>query len=145
MTSQELYYLYEMTLLTQSIGKEEVISPPTCPYVPPELFPVFNSGRSDKRIWLEQKVWLQIQFISLRFFKRDPRNPSVYANHEGFLWYVVLWDHWQPSLKDIVCHESVSSRQPGQAVQEQYLWNDRWDDDKSVHPHLVRIPLVSPP
>ena len=128
MTSQELYYLWEMTLLTQSIGRKEIVPPPMFPDEPPDSVHSINSGRSDKRIALEQKVWEQIQRNSLRFFKRDAQNPSVYAKHEGFLWFVVLWDHWQPSLKDMVCHQSVSLKKPSPAVQEQYLWNDRLDE-----------------
>lgn len=127
MTSQELYYLHEMTKLTQSIGREERVPPPMFPHEPPDSVHSINSGRSEKRITLERRIWQQIQYNSVRFFERDAQDPSVYAKHEGFLWFVVMWDHWQPSLENMVCHQSVSPIKPSQAVREKYLWNKSWD------------------
>lgn len=128
MTSQELYYLREMTKLTQSIGREESVPPPMFPDEPSDSVHSINSGQSEKRIALEQRVWQQIQRNSRRFFERDSQDPSVFAKHEGFLWFVVLWDHWQPSLKDMVCHESVSLIKPSLAIKRQHLWNDEFVD-----------------
>lgn len=128
MRSQELYYLHEMTKLTQNIGREEVIPPPIFPHEPPDSVHSINSGQSEERIALERSIWQQIQNNSMRFFDRDAQDPSPYAKHEGFLWFVVLWDHWQPSLKDMVCHQSVSSVKLSQAVKEQFLWNDSPDE-----------------
>ena len=128
MTSQELYYLREMTKLTQSIGREEIVPPPMFPRGPSDSVHSINSGQSEKRIALERRIWLQIQRNSWRFFERDAQDPSGYAKHEGFLWFVVLWDHWQPSLKDMVCHQSVSLVKPSPAVKEQYLWNTGLDE-----------------
>ncbi|KAI4120189.1 MAG: hypothetical protein LQ338_007192 [Usnochroma carphineum] len=110
MTSQELYYLREMTKLTQSIGREEIVPPPMFPDEPSDSVHSINSGQSEKRMTLARRIWQQIQRNSRHFFERDAQDPSVFAKHEGFLWFVVLWDHWQPSLKDMVCHQSVSRK-----------------------------------
>ena len=128
MTSQELYYLWEMTKLTQSIGQEEIVPPPMFPDEPSDSVHSINSGRSEKRIALEGIIWQQIQRNSWQFFERNAQDPSIYTKHEGFLWFVVLWDHWQPSLKDLVCHQSVSPRKLSPAVQQQYFWNDKLDE-----------------
>ena len=128
MTSQELYYLLEMTKLTQSIGREEIVPPPRYPHESSDSVHSINSGRSEKRIALEGMIWQQIQRNSWQFFERKAQDPIIYTKHEGFLWFVVLWDHWQPSLKDLVCHQSVSPRKLSPAVQKQYFWNDKWDE-----------------
>jgi hypothetical protein len=128
MTSQELYYLREMANLTQSIGREEDVPPPMFPDQPPDSFHSINQGRSEKRIALEEKIWEQVQRNSRRFFDRDAQDTSIYAKHEGFLCFVVMWDHWQPSLKDIVCHQSVSTIRLSPEVVSQYLWNDGLDE-----------------
>ena len=128
MTSQELYYLREMANLTQSIGREEDVPPPMFPDQPPDSFHSINQGRSEKRIALEEKIWEQVQRNSRQFFDRDAQDTSIYAKHEGFLCFVVMWDHWQPSLKDIVCHQSVSTIRLSPEVVSQYLWNDGLDE-----------------
>lgn len=128
MTSRELYYLREMTELTQRIGTEEIVPPPMFPHESSDSVQSINSGRSRKRIALERRIWQQIQGNSLRFFNRDAQDPSNYAEHEGFLWFVVMWDHWQPYLKDMVLQQCVSLIRLSPAVKEQYLWNDGSDE-----------------
>ena len=129
MTSQQLYHLREMTKLTQSIGHEEDIPPPPFPNESPDSFHAINPGQSDKRIALEDKVRERIQYISQRFFQRDATDASVYAKHEGFLFFVVVWDHWQPSLKDLVCHLSRSAIRPNPEEVRRYLWDDSFDKE----------------
>ena len=123
-TSKQLYYLHEMTKLTQSIGREEAVPPPLFPDEPPDSVHSINTGRSEKRIALEERVWQQIQDICQRIFNQDALYPDVYAKHEGFMWFVVMWDHWQPSLKDMVLHQSTSRIKPSPDVVKRYLWDD---------------------
>lgn len=128
MTSQELYYLHEMTKLTQSIGRDETVPPPSSQREPPDSDHPLDFNRSENRIALERKTWQQIESISLRFFERDAHDTSNFAKHEGFLWFVNIWDHWQPALKDLVCHQSRSPVKPSDAVIQRYLWNDSLDE-----------------
>ena len=128
MTSQELYYLWEMAQLTQSIGREEIVPPPMFPNQHPDSIHSINHGRSQKRIDLEQRLWQQIERNSWRFFEQDAHNPCVYAKHEGHPPFIVLWDHWQPPLKEIICHKYESLIQPSPEVIEQYLWKDELDE-----------------
>lgn len=105
MTSQELYYLWEMTKLTQSIGREEIVPPPFNTHAHPDSYHSINWGQSEKRRALEQRAWQQIERNSWRFFERGAQDPSVYAKHEGSCGtFIVLWDHWQSSLQEIVYH-----------------------------------------
>ena len=124
MTSKQLYYLHEMTKLTQSIGREEVVPKPLFPDEPPDSVHSINSGQSEKRITLGERVWQQIQDTSQRIFNQDALYPEGYAKHEGFMSFVIMWDHWQPSLKDMVLHQSTSSIRPTLDVKRRYLWND---------------------
>lgn len=124
MTSRELYYLHEMTKLTQSIGREETVPQPMYPNAPPGSVNSINHGRSEKRDALERRVWQQVQHNSLRFFDRDALHAAVFAKHEGALEFVAIWDHWQPSLKEMVLHESRSTINLSPAVKKEYFWND---------------------
>lgn len=131
MTLQQLYYLFELTKLTQSIGHEEYpYSPPAAfPKPPPASMDAVNNDKSDKRIALEATVRQQIHYMSQRFFQRDIMDVSIYAASEGFLWFVVLWDHWQPSLKEIVCHLPRDAIKPSPEETKQYLWDDNFDKE----------------
>ena len=132
MTSQQLYYLHEMTKLTQNIGQEEEGYPSyEKSKIYSDPFHLINLGQSDKRIALEHKVWERMQRISQRFFQQDAGAACVYAAHEGFLWFVTVWDHWQPSLKDMVFHLSRSRGRVGPTPEEtrRYLWDDDFDKD----------------
>ncbi|MCJ1296583.1 hypothetical protein MMC34_008149 [Xylographa carneopallida] len=128
MTSQELYYLREMAKLTQSIGQEEIVPPPMFPLEPPDSIHSINSGQSEKRIGLERRIGEQIQHNSWRFFERDAQDCSNNAKHEGFLWFVVLWDHFQPAVEDLVTHRSVRLGKPSPAIMAQYIWNNGFNE-----------------
>lgn len=95
MKLKQLYYLCEMSKLTQSIGNEEKLPAP-------EARPI-GRGRSKKRNSLEAKIWDHIESIYQRTYREKSDYPWIYAKHEGSLWFVVIWDHWQGSLKQIVC------------------------------------------
>lgn len=104
MTSRRLYYLREMTRLTQSIGREEAVPPPVFPDEPPDSVHSINCGRSEKRARLEKSVWQEIQDNSQRIFGQDALYPDPFAKSDGFMDFIVMWDHWQSSLEDIVLH-----------------------------------------
>lgn len=123
-TSKQLYCLHEMTKLAQSIGREEAVPPPLFPDMPPDSVLNINTRRSVKRFALEERVWQQIQGISQRIFNQDALLRDFYLKHEGFMWFVVMWDHWQPSLKDMVLHQSTSRIKPSPDVVKRYLWDD---------------------
>ncbi|KAG8534352.1 uncharacterized protein KY384_001196 [Bacidia gigantensis] len=124
MTSQELYYLHEMTKLTQNIGGGESVPAPLFPDQPPDSVHAIDSGRSGEREILEYAVWHQIDHISQRIFGEKAIHADIYAKHEGFMGFVVIWDHWQISLKDAVLHLSRIKERPNTEAVKRYLWND---------------------
>ena len=130
MTLKRLYYLHEMTRLTQSIGQGEVqVPPPMFPDEPPDSVHSINSRISEKRIVLGQKVWARIQEMSQQIFGQDAEDPIIFAKHEGSLDFVVMWDHWHDSLRDVVGHQSISTFRPDPAFEKKYLWNDSSDEE----------------
>ena len=128
MTSQELHYLNEMTGLTDTIGMEEIILPPVLSLQPPDSLHSVIHSQEQKRYDLGQSMLQQIQRISWRLFEQEAPYTGIYAKHEGIHPFVTLWDHWQPSLKDVVCHKGKSVIKPSLAVEKQYLWNDELNE-----------------
>ena len=131
MTLKQLFRLHEMAQLTQSIGQgEESIKSLDIPNDLSDSVHSINTDRSQERIDLGHQIWRQIQRVSQRTFHQDAHDPSVYAKHEGFMWFVVFWDHWQESLKDLVCHQSTISpaMRPSPEFERQYLWDDSSDE-----------------
>ena len=116
MTLKQLYFLHEMTNLTQSIGREEAI--PNWNTTP------INCGRSQKRITLGKRAWRQIQDVSERVLNRDALDPQYHAKNKGFRWFVVMWDHYQPRLRDMMVHQWVGAMRLSLDVQKRYLWNE---------------------
>ena len=89
-----------------------------------------NSGTSEKRTALGEKVWARIQDVSQHIFGQDAYDPIIFAKHEGFMDFVVMWDHWHDSLKDLVGHRSRSNFRPDPAFEKQYLWDDSSDEER---------------
>ncbi|KAL8869502.1 MAG: hypothetical protein Q9174_004226 [Haloplaca sp. 1 TL-2023] len=102
MTSRELYYLHEMTYLTQRIGTEETTHQPAASYQPAPLARTLNFDRSEKRESLSERIWQRIKSNSWRFYELPAQNVSNFSRHEGFLGFVAIWDHWQPFLEDVI-------------------------------------------
>ena len=123
-TSQELYYMHEMSKLPQSIGREELVPPPMFPDQPPESIHSINWGQSDKRHHLEERIWEQIQNNTLRFLDRDAYTTEEYAKRNGFYPFVNIWDHWQPQLEEIVCQNGPKIGPLSPEVIRHHLWNN---------------------
>lgn len=78
MSLKQLYYLCEMTKLTQSIGREEVVPAPVFPNADPQSAIAINSGQSEKRITLGEKTWEHIESIYQRvYYHRDAEWPWI--------------------------------------------------------------------
>ncbi len=134
MTLNQLYRLYEMSKLTQSIGQGE--EPIPIPPIPPPRFPTdpidsINNRRSEKRCALRNQIWEQIQNISERVFHPNANWGQHHAKHEGFLDFVLSWDTSQDTLGNAVTHGSITSvaPKPSPASEKQYIWDDSSDDE----------------
>jgi len=128
MTSQELYYLREVSKWTQGVENEEIVPPPMSSDEPSDLAHSINSDLSNKRKALERRIWNQLQRNARRFLERDAQDPSRYVSHEGFLRFVVMWDQWQSFLKEMIRHHSRISGPLAAAVIERHLWKDGSDE-----------------
>ncbi len=122
MTLKQIYHLYEMSRLTQSIGGEEIIPPLRHPCHDPDSLHAINSNKSEKRKALERKIMDHLERRYMEVYNEGAEDPWIYANDEGFLWFIIMWDHWQRDFKSIVCRQ----RKPNCAKER--LWDDSSDE-----------------
>ena len=123
MTLKQLYHLYEMSRLTQSIGGEEVIP------AQDDSMSAIKMGRSEKRIDLERSTWKHIERIFQDVYGDNAIDVWGRAAFEGFMWFLIIWDHWQPELNIVVCGQPTS---PGPSFEKENLWDDSSDDEDST-------------
>lgn len=103
MTLKQLFHLYEMSKLPQSIGRgEEVVQPPR--HSDAEAEPIFaiNYAASKERIVLERLVLKHLEETYRRTHGKDLQPIEAYAGEEGSGDFIAMWDHWQPSLKEVI-------------------------------------------
>ena len=129
MTLKQLYLLYEMSKLTQSIGREEVVPAPRFPDAEPNLIHAINQGRSKEHEALSETIWQHIEHVYQRIHNRDAELIWAHSLYEGSLGFIVMWDHWQPSLKQVVCGRRSIDPSPWPSFEEQYLWDDSSDEE----------------
>ena len=129
MTMKQLYQLYEMSTLTQSIGREEVVPAPRFPDADPNSIHAINKGRSQERVALSEKIWQRIEHTYQRIYHRDAELVWVHTLYEGAWGFIVMWDHWQSSLKEVVCGRRSIDPSPRPSFEKQYLWNDSSDEE----------------
>ena len=120
MTTQELYYLLEMSQSEQSIGTEEVAPLMQNPNAPSRTSASKKFRRPEKRMNLEDRTWQQIQSHSSGCFDYRAPHTSVYTKHFGCWPFVAIFDHFQPHLKEMVWKMSLSRVRPSPT----YHWND---------------------
>ena len=87
-----------MTSLPQSIGTEEILASPYDSGAPLESLRVSNFRRPQRRYDLSKMIEKNME----RLLGRSPRAPWANAKEEGYLWFVVMWDHWQPDLDFLI-------------------------------------------
>lgn len=129
MTLKRLFELHEMTKLWQSIGREEVRPAPRCPNPKPNYVPDIDKGRSKERVALEQGIWQHIEHIYRPIHNAEPDAPWVYDLEEGAFGFVVIWDHWQPCLKELVLSLRPVDPCTRPEFAKQYLWDDTSDEE----------------
>ena len=129
MTLKQLYHLCEMSKLTQSIGREEMVPAPQYPDAKPDSVHAINHGRSEERDALDRRIWEHIEHTYLRIHNQDAEYPWIHTYYEGYLWFIVMWDHWQPSLKEMVCRRRPTDPSLRPSFEKQYLWDDSSDEE----------------
>lgn len=130
MTLKQLYRLHEMTTLIDQ--GEELIPPSMLP--DKDHYPVDStfSDRFQVRIDLNAEVGYRIQPVSWRVFNQTARQPWSYSKSKTFGRFLVFWDHWQETFKEMVCCRPTidAEQKPSPAVEKQYLWDDSSDDEQ---------------
>ena len=124
-----------MCELPQSIGREEIIPPPRHPLCSEDHNSVhsINHNTSDARADLQKRIWDQIVAVARALHKYEPFNASGEALYDG--WpdpsFVVMWDHWQPCLKEICHGHGVYGQERRDFSQQEVktLWEDSSEDD----------------
>ncbi|EPE26288.1 hypothetical protein GLAREA_02200 [Glarea lozoyensis ATCC 20868] len=92
---REVYVLWEMCNLQQSIGKEEAIPPHPHPDADPDSFlAIHKHGQSQTRKRLQALISLYVERISVA----DAYNIWDLYKGEGSPGFMVIWDHSQPFL-----------------------------------------------
>ncbi len=129
LTLKQLYQVYEMSILTQSIGREEVVPAPRNPDA--ELYSprAINEGRSEKRITLGDSIWQHLESTYQRIHQRDAEHVSAYSLYQGSMGFIVMWDHWQACLMEIVCLRRPNKPSLRPAFEKRYIWDDSSDED----------------
>ena len=129
MTSQQVYHLQEIAELNQSIGNEDDVQHRTPSTKPRPKSHFEDVEPSLKRIELQNKVRERKHCLSRRFFQDDANEIISYSLEHGAIRFVAIWDHWQPSLKDMIFHLQDGRLQPHPEENKQYLWDDNYDKD----------------
>lgn len=127
MKLKELCHLYEMSQLPGSFGGgEEVLPPPRYSIKNPNpqnryhLYPTV----SEKRVKLERMILEHLKETYRRTHEGEQMDGIwAYSQEDGFDGFMVIWDHWQVNLKEVVC--KVYSRNPH--LNKGYNW-ELWDD-----------------
>ncbi|KAJ5105831.1 hypothetical protein NUU61_003178 [Penicillium alfredii] len=127
MTVKQLYHLCEMCRLPQSIGHEEVL-PAEAEGKNLENTHLVERGRPPDRDVLLERAWHCLEQTYVRVHDEDADEPWLEAKYEGYLWWIVIWDHWQPSLKALaLCHRGMGP--PTRLDIEKELWDESSDEE----------------
>jgi len=90
MTLKQIYHLYEMSRLTQSIGGEKIISPLRHSCHDPDSLHAINSNKFKKRKALKRKIMDYLKRRYMEVYNEGAEDSWIYANDEGFLWFIIM-------------------------------------------------------
>lgn len=126
---KQLILSYEMSNLTQTIGSETGYH-----YGP---YDIDNQSqhpagfrRSDKRSKLSRRIRKHMENTYRHIHHEGFDDPWVLAKEEGYLFFVVLWDHWQPPFKDLVCCRQFGHSSSARSFDKLGVWDDSSDEDR---------------
>lgn len=129
---KQLILLYEMSNLTQSIGPGEGhLDCPDLDVDPKSQHPA-SFRRSNKRIELSRKIKKHMEHTYLRIHGEDFDDPWVLAKEDGYLFFVVMWDHWQQPFEDLVCCRRFEDSSCARSFDVPGGGNDSSDEDSVV-------------
>lgn len=129
MSLKQLILLYEMSNLTQSIGPEEGHS--DSPNVDTDITSPHPASfrRSDRRIELSRRIKKHMEHTYRRIHDEDFDDPWVLAKEDGYLFFIVMWDHWQSPFEDLVCRRRFENSSCAGSFDGPGVWDDSSDED----------------
>jgi len=119
---KQLILLYELSKLTQSIGPGEGHQDPESQH--PARF-----HRSDKRRELSRKIGEHMGHTYRRIHNKKFDDPWVHAKEDGYLFFVVMWDHWQKPFEALVCRRPFEDPSCARSFDGPGVWDDSSDED----------------
>ncbi|KAJ5587658.1 uncharacterized protein N7459_003423 [Penicillium hispanicum] len=128
-TLKQLYQLYEMCELLQNIGRDEVLPSLQNTGAAPTSGVMLTLQRPKARKTVQSQIWKRLQHVSKRVRNEHAEDVTLYAKEDGFLFFVVIWDHWQPTLKEMVCGRQLTDPSPDVELEKTYLWDDSSDEE----------------
>lgn len=125
MTLKQLFHLYEMSMLPDTIGRgrgEGVVPFPSRPET--RLDTIFIDHESvERRVALERQILKHLEDVYRRTHGKNLIRIWVHAPQEGYGDFIAMWDHFQPSLKEVVCGRR-SKEPPYRFFLDLNLWED---------------------
>ncbi|KAL8918372.1 MAG: hypothetical protein Q9208_007391 [Pyrenodesmia sp. 3 TL-2023] len=117
MTLKQLFHLYEMSMLPSTMtflrrrdGQLDTVS-------------VIDREPVERRVALERQILKHLEEVYRRIHGKDLIHIWVHAPEEGYGNFIAMWDHFQPSLKEVVCGRR-SEEPPYRFFLDLDLWED---------------------
>jgi hypothetical protein len=121
MKLKRLYQLCEMSKLRQPVGFKEEGA-----YGDGTRFPM-GFHRSLKREALNNVIWARIISIYQEVHNQIPDHPWMMRESGGCYDSVLIWDHWQQGMEDLIGR--VSRATPWRPEMKELLWEDTSDEE----------------
>lgn len=67
-------------------------------------------------------MWDRIHEIHCEAWGQEADTLDLYAMEDGYMGYVVLWDHWQEDLQQIICRWKPTELGKQATLDRTHLW-----------------------
>jgi hypothetical protein len=125
---KQIILLYEMSNLRHNIGSE--VGHHYGPHdIDTQSQRPTSFRRSDKRIELSRRIRKYMENTYRRIHSEDFGDPWVLAKEDGYLSFLVLWDHWQPPFEDLVCRRQFEVSRCARSFDGPGVWDDSSDEE----------------
>ena len=132
MSLKQLYLLKELFALPQYVGHNEETSYRLDPWSEFRQGVTVNYEYSAKFYKISNLVWKHIEYLYEGIHDRPFVDTVTEGLYDGYVVFVVIWDHWQACLKELVCGPCLNPRAPKseQIFEKGYLWEESSDEEK---------------
>ncbi|KAL8895446.1 MAG: hypothetical protein Q9207_008168 [Kuettlingeria erythrocarpa] len=117
-TLKQLIHLYEMSMLPSTMA---LLRPRDAQL---DTLSVIEREPVERRVALERQILKHLEEVYQRIHGKDLIYIWVHAPEEGYGNFIAIWDHFQPSLKEVVCGRR-SKEPPYRFFLDLDLWEHR--------------------